>query len=136
MKEIIIPTPTSPGELIDKITVLKIKREKIVHPERAANIERELLMLEEARERHFPDTEELLGKILELEVRLKEVNETIWHMSERIRELADAKKFSQDFIDASLKIHLSNDVRAAIKKEINLLLGSSIIEEKSYKHWK
>lgn len=132
----IILTPISPGELVDKITVLKIKREKISHPERVANIEKELSMLEEARERHFPDTEELLGKILELEVRLKEANETIWHMSERIRELADAKNLGKEFVDVSLKIHLSNDVRAALKKEINLLLGSSIIEEKSYRHWK
>ncbi len=136
MKEIIILTPTSPGELIDKITVLQIKRERISHPERVANIEKELALLEEAREKHFPDTEELLGKVRELENRLKEANETIWHMSEKIRELADAKNFSQDFTDVSLKIHLSNDVRAAIKKEINTLLDSSIIEEKSYKHWK
>lgn len=136
MKEIIILTPTSPGELIDKITVLKIKREKISHPERVANIEKELSMLEEAREKHFPDTEELLDKVSELEARLKEANETIWQMSERIRELADAKNLGEEFVDVSLKIHLSNDVRSALKKEINLLLGSSIIEEKSYRHWK
>ena len=137
MKEAtIILIPTAPGELIDKITVLKIKRNYISHPERVANIERELSMLEEVREKHFPDAEELLGKIRELEDRLKEANETIWHMSEKIRELVDTKDFSQDFIDVSLKIHLSNDTRAAIKKEINILLGSSIIEEKSYKHWK
>ena len=136
MKETIILIPTAPGELIDKITVLKIKREYISHPERVANIERELSLLEEARKKHFPDTEELLGKITELEDRLKEANETIWHMSEKIRELMDAKDIGQDFIDVSLKIHLSNDTRAAIKKEINTLLGSTIIEEKSYKHWK
>lgn len=136
MKEIIILTPTSPGELIDKITVLKIKREKISHPERVANIEKELSMLEEAREKHFPDTEELLDRVSELEARLKEANETIWQMSERIRELADAKNLGEEFVDVSLKIHLSNDVRSALKKEINLLLGSSIIEEKSYRHWK
>ena len=135
-KTIVIMIPTAPGELIDKITVLKIKKERISHLERVVNIERELSMLEEARKKHFPDTEELLGKIQELEDRLREANETIWHMGEKIRELIDAKNFSQDFIDVSLKIHLSNDIRAAIKKEINVLLGSPIIEEKSCKHWK
>ena len=136
MKETIILTPTSPGELIDKITVLKIKREQITNPERVDNIERELSMLEEVRSKHFPDTKELRDAIQEMENRLKEVNEIIWHMSEKIREYSDAKKFDKDFTDVSLKIHLSNDIRATVKKEINLLLGSSIIEEKSYKHWK
>lgn len=136
MKEKIILMPTSPGELIDKITVLKIKSERIIHPERVANVEKELSMLEEVRERHFPHTDELLAKVTELEDRLKEANEMIWHMSEKIRELVDTKDLGQDFIDVSLQIHLSNDVRAMIKKEINTLLGSSIIEEKSYKHWK
>ena len=136
MKETVILIPAAPGELIDKITVLKIKREYISHPEKVANIERELSMLEEARKKHFPDTGELLGKIQELEDRLKKANETIWHMSEKIRELVDTKDFSKDFVEVSLKIHLSNDIRATIKKEINILLGSHIIEEKSYKHWK
>lgn len=136
MKETIILTPTSPGELIDKITVLKIKKERVQNPERLVNIVRELSMLEETRKEHFPDTEKLLDKVQKSEDRLKEINETIWHMSEKIRELVDAKNFGKDFIDVSLSIHLSNDIRSAIKKEINLLLGSSIIEEKSYKHWK
>lgn len=136
MKDTIILTPISPGELVDKITVLKIKREKITNPERVANVEKELALLEDARTKHFPNTEDLLARIGELETRLMEANQTIWHMSERIRELADAKNLGKEFVDVSLKIHLSNDVRAAVKKEINLLLGSSIIEEKSYRHWK
>lgn len=136
MKETIILTPTSPGELVDKITVLKIKMKKITQPERLANVEKELSMLEEVRAKHFPDTKELIDKIRELEARLREANEIIWNMGEKIRDLADEKNFGQDFTEVSLKIHFSNDVRAAVKKEINLLLGSSIIEEKSYKHWK
>ena len=122
--------------MVDKITVLKIKREQITQPERVANIERELSLLEETRARHFSGVKELVDKIQELEDHLKEANEIIWHMGEKIRNLADAKEFGKDFVEVSLKIHLSNDVRAAIKKEINILLSSSIIEEKSYKHWK
>jgi len=136
MKETIILTPTSPGELIDKITILQIKKERIQHPERLANIVRELTMLEETKENYFPKDLGFRKKIAELESSLKKSNEEIWNMGEKIRELGEAKNFNQAFNNAALGIHLSNDKRAAAKKEINLLLGSSIIEEKSYKHWK
>lgn len=136
MKEIIILTPTSPGELIDKITVLQIKKERIQQPERLANIERELSLLEETKEKYFPHDPEFEKKIIELESALKKSNEKIWDMGEKIRELGDVKIFNQEFSEVAHGIHISNDARAAIKKEINMLLGSSIIEEKSYKHWK
>lgn len=136
MKETIILTPTSPGELIDKITVLQIKKERITNPERLANVSRELSMLEETRENYFPKDSVLLKKISELEAALKKSNEEIWDMGEKIRELGEAKNFNQAFNNAALGIHLSNDTRAAVKKEINVLLGSALIEEKSYKHWK
>ena len=136
MKETIILTPTSPGELIDKITVLQIKKERITNPKRLINVVRELSLLEETREKYFPHDSEFLKKIAELEASLKKSNEEIWDMGEKIRELGDAKIFNQEFSDMAHGIHLSNDARAAIKKEINVLLGSSIIEEKSYKHWK
>jgi uncharacterized coiled-coil DUF342 family protein len=136
MKETMILTPTSPGELIDKITVLQIKKERIQNPERLSNVVRELTMLEETRGKYFPKDSEVLKKVAELEASLKKSNIEIWDMSEKIRELMDAKSFNQDFIETSFHIHLSNDKRATTKKEINLLLGSSIIEEKSYKHWK
>ena len=73
---------------------------------------------------------------MKLESALKKSNEKIWDMGEKIRELGDAEIFNQEFSEVAHGIHISNDVRAAIKKEINILLGSSIIEEKSYKHWK
>lgn len=136
MKETIILTPTSPGELIDKITVLHIKRERIQQPERLANIERELALLEETKEKYFPSDPAFLEKIISLEAALKKSNEEIWDMGDTIRALGDAKNFNQEFIDVALGIHHANDRRAATKKEINLLLGSSIIEEKSYTHWK
>lgn len=136
MKETIILTPTSPGELIDKITVLQIKKERIQNPERLANISLELSMLEETKAHYFPKDLEFLRKIAGLETALKKSNEEIWDMGDTIRELGDAKNFNQEFNEMALGIHHSNDKRAAIKKEINILLGSSIIEEKSYKHWK
>lgn len=136
MKEIIILTPTSPGELIDKIMVLQIKKERITNPKRLVNVVRELSLLEETREKYFPKDSKFLRKIARLETALKKANEEIWNMGEKIRELGDAEIFSQEFSKVAHGIHLSNDTRATIKKEINVLLGSSIVEEKSYKHWK
>lgn len=136
MKETTILTPTSPGELIDKITVLQIKLERIQQPERRANIERELSLLEETKERYFPHDKEFERKIAELEDLLKKSNEEIWDMGERIRELGEAENFNQEFLKTALGIHHANDRRASVKKEINILLGSPIIEEKSYTHWK
>lgn len=136
MKETIILTPTSPGELIDKITVLQIKKERIQDPKRLTNISQELAMLEETKETYFPHNSEFLKKIVELEASLKKSNEEIWDMGDKIRELGEAKNFNQEFNEVALGIHHSNDQRAAVKKEINILLGSSIIEEKSYTHWK
>ena len=136
MKETVILTPISPGELIDKITVLKIKKERIQNPERLENIIRELAMLEETKTNYFPHDSEFLKKIAGLEASLKKSNEEIWDMGDKIRELGDTQQFGQEFNEAALGVHHSNDKRAAIKKEINVLLGSSIIEEKSYKHWK
>lgn len=136
MKETIILTPTSPGELIDKITVLQIKKERIRNPKRLENISRELSLLEETKANYFPHDSEFQKKITELEISLKKSNEEIWDMGDKIRELGEAKNFNQEFNEMALGIHHSNDKRAAVKKEINLLLGSSIVEEKSYKHWK
>lgn len=136
MKETTILTPTSPGELVDKITVLQIKMERIQQPERLANVERELSLLEETKEKNFPHDSESKKKIAELESSLKKANEEIWDMGEKIRGLGEAKDFNQEFTEMALGIHHSNDRRAAVKKEINVLLGSSIMEEKSYKNWK
>lgn len=135
-EENLILTPTAPGELIDKITVLKIKEERISDPARLANVTRELKMLNETRDRHFPKDGSFIEKLSELESRLKKSNEEIWDMGDKIRELGEKQDFGKGFIDVAYGIHLANDRRAAIKKEINLMLGSSLIEEKSYKHWK
>lgn len=132
----VILTPTAPGELVDKITVLKIKQERISEPHKLANINKELMFLEETREKYFPKDEEFAEKLRELELGLKKSNEEIWDMGDKIRDLGEKHDFGQEFIKVAYGIHLANDKRAGIKKEINLLLGSSIIEEKSYQHWK
>ncbi|MFZ2484834.1 MAG: DUF6165 family protein [Minisyncoccia bacterium] len=131
-QENLILTPTAPGELIDKITVLRIKAERIKDPARLANVNTELEMLEEVREKHFSKNE----RLQELEENLKKANEEIWDMGDKIRELGEGRDFGKEFVEPAYGIHLANDRRATIKKEINLMLGSSLIEEKSYKHWK
>ena len=135
-KEELIMTPIAPGELIDKITVLKIKEERITEHARLVNVRKELHMLEETRQTHFPHDESFVDKLTQLEMSLKEANEKIWDMGDKIRDLGGKNDFGQKFIDVAYGIHLANDERAAIKKEINLMLNSPIIEEKSYKNWK
>ncbi|MDO8729378.1 MAG: hypothetical protein Q7K26_05880 [bacterium] len=135
-QEHLILTPTAPGELIDKITVLKIKEERIKDEMRLSNVKKELLMLEETRKQNFPQNDQFKEKLIKLEADLKKSNEEIWDMGDKIRELGEKQDFGKEFIEPAYGIHLANDRRAAIKKEINLILGSSLIEEKSYKHWK
>src|SRR3989344_3581152 len=115
----VINTPISPGELLDKITVLEIKAERIIDPARLANVKTELNLLHKTKAEHFSMTPELEV----LAERLKKSNQEIWD-------------YGETFVKVAWDIHVSNDRRAALKKEINLLLGSKIIEEKSYKHWK
>ena len=122
----------SPGELIDKITVLEIKSERISDPARLKNVQTELDILQETRNKHVSDLPELEM----LTKRLREANLKIWDLSDRIRELGEKGDFGEEFADVSWQIHLVNDERAAIKKQINLMQGSRIIEEKSYKNWK
>ncbi len=135
-EQTVILTPTAPGELIDKITVLRIKLERITGESRLQNVRTELDLLEKVKENSFPKDTESITKLEALEAQLKVSNEEIWDMGDKIREFGDAKDFGLEFAEVALGIHLANDKRAALKKEINLLMNSPIIEEKSYKHWK
>lgn len=122
----------APGELIDKITVLEIKAERIVDPARLSNVKTELEILSKTRDEHIPSSSEMES----LAQSLKEANQKIWDLGDKIRELGEAGNFGEEFVDVSWSIHLENDKRAATKKKINLLMNSRIIEEKSYKHWR
>jgi len=124
----IILAEISPAELLDKIAVLEIKKERIKVPSKLRNVMTELETLEKARDKHITRSE----RIMELARNLKKMNEVIWDQSDAIRILDMKKHYGPEFVEVSLDIHRSNDKRAAIKKEINLLLESNIIEEKSY----
>jgi hypothetical protein len=117
----------SNGELLDKLTILRIKQEKIKEEEKLININNEILELEP-----------LYLKILEkrdvsgLFLSLLEVNTEIWTIEDSIRENERNKDFGDSFISLARSVYFQNDKRASIKKQINLETGSFLIEEKSY----
>ena len=124
----VILIEVGPGELIDKITILVIKSERMSDEAKLKNVRHELEVLTAARKAHIPDSAELTR----LEADLKAVNEALWVIEDDIRQCEADKDFGQTFIDLARSVYKQNDRRAALKKEINLLTGSTIIEEKSY----
>ena len=126
------PTPilleVGPGEMIDKITILKIKSERISDADKLKNIKHELSVLLDAHARHIDNS----TKMQELEAALKKVNESLWEIEDDIRQCEADKDFGDKFIALARAVYRENDIRAQLKKEINVLAGSSIIEEKSY----
>ncbi|MEP2827654.1 DUF6165 family protein [Parvibaculum sp.] len=117
-----------PGELIDKITILRIKSERMSDAAKLANVRHELTVLEEARKANLEDSAEMRR----LEGDLKSVNEALWVIEDDIRQCEADKDFGSKFVELARSVYKQNDKRAAIKKEINLLTGSAIVEEKSY----
>jgi len=117
-----------PGELIDKITILRIKSERMSDAAKLVNVRHELSVLDKSRKENLEDSAELRR----LEGELKAVNEALWVIEDDIRQCEANKDFGQTFIDLARSVYMQNDKRAVLKKEINLLMGSSIVEEKSY----
>lgn len=116
------------GELIDKITILKIKSERMTDPNKLHNVKHELDVLSQACAQHLAPSKELE----QLEGELRKVNEALWVIEDDIRACEAQKDFGPKFIELARSVYIQNDKRAAIKKSINELSGSSIIEEKSY----
>ena len=120
--------PASAGELIDKITILEIKLKNIVDPVKNRNVSIELEALSKCFEENIIQSNE----IEELKTNLKQVNGALWNIEDDIRQCEQAGEFGEQFVELARSVYRQNDKRAALKKEINILLGSSIIEEKSY----
>lgn len=116
------------GELIDKITILQIKSERIEDETKLKNVRHELTVLSAARDANIAASDELTSLTNEL----KGVNEALWEIEDDIRACENEKDFSQTFIDLARAVYITNDKRAALKKDINVLTGATIIEEKSY----
>jgi prefoldin subunit 5 len=126
-----IKVPVSPGEVLDKITILEIKSERMTDPEKVANVQVELGLLQETWNETIRDTEE----IQKLHSQLKEINEALWEIEDDIRDKERAKEFDEHFIELARSIYVTNDRRSEVKKRLNLHLGSEIVEEKSYKDY-
>ena len=123
-----IMTAIAPGELIDKITILRIKSERIGDEAKLKNVRTELDILQKTQAAEVPQSDEMVR----LEDALKAVNEALWEIEDDIRDCERKGDFGEEFIRLARAVYVTNDKRAALKKEINLLLGSTIVEEKSY----
>lgn len=123
-----IAVPTSPGELIDKLTILRLKSERIADPAKLANVRREQAVLLATADAHLPPSD----RLSELWDALYEINARLWVIEDDIRDCERAGDFGPRFVELARSVYRVNDERAAVKKAINLHLGSEIVEEKSY----
>jgi hypothetical protein len=127
-----IHVPISPGELIDKITILQIKSERMTDPAKVANVRIELSLLEST----WRSSEHATADIATQWTDLKRINEKLWEIEDDIRDKERAAVFDQGFIELARAVYVTNDERAAVKREINTKLGSRIVEEKSYREYR
>lgn len=123
-----ILVPTAPGELIDKLTILRLKEERMTDPAKVANVRTEMAALTKTADSQIPPSVELTALWEDLYV----INGDLWVIEDDIRDCENAKNFGEDFIRLARAVYITNDRRADVKKKINLLLGSTLIEEKSY----
>ena len=127
MAELLVPV--SPGELIDKITILEIKSQRMADAAKLRNVRTELAMLSET----WKSSPFASGEISAEWAALRDVNGQLWDIEDRIRDKEAVQTFDRDFIELARAVYLANDERAALKKRINQKLGSRIVEEKSYR---
>jgi len=118
----------APGELLDKISILEIKAERISDPEKLTNVRHELGLYQATARDGIPASDELAS----LARALKTANEALWEIEDDIRDCEARGDFGDRFVELARSVYRTNDQRADIKRRINLLCGSSIIEEKSY----
>jgi hypothetical protein len=129
MKDILVPI--SPGELLDKITILRIKSARMTDAAKVANVRTELSALEQVWREAVGSTD-----VSDDEGALQAVNERLWVIEDDIRDKERDQAFDARFIELARSVYIENDERAAIKKRVNVKLGSRIVEEKSYKPYK
>jgi hypothetical protein len=124
-----ILAPISAGELVDKITILRVKAQRIGDPAKEANVRKELALLEATAARTCPTTPTSRG----LTAELTEVNAALWDIEDGKRDCERRQDFGPRFVALARRVYIDNDQRAAIKRAINEAAGSEIVEEKSYK---
>jgi hypothetical protein len=127
-----IKVPISPGELIDKITILRIKSERMTDPQKLKNVRLELAALQGT----WAASPYARADIAADDAALLAVNERLWVIEDEIRDKERAQAFDAEFIRLARAVYFENDERAAIKRRINLKLGSGLVEEKSYSDYR
>jgi hypothetical protein len=123
-----ISVEVAPGELIDKITILEIKKERMADVAKLENVHIEWEALTKARDNHIKQS----PKMEKLTASLKAVNEELWIIEDDIRDCERSSDFSEKFVQLARAVYITNDKRAGFKRNINVFLGSRILEEKSY----
>ena len=126
-----INVPISPGELVDKITILEIKKEFIKDDNKLKNINHEYDLLMQIYSEQISKTK----GVTELKNILKEINLELWKIEDDIRDCEREKSFTDIFIELARSVYFTNDKRSKVKLEINLLMNSNLVEEKSYKDY-
>jgi hypothetical protein len=127
-----IRVPISPGELLDKITILRIKSRRMTDPQKLRNVRIELDALQDT----WASSAYAHADIAADEAALSAVNERLWLIEDDIRDMERAQTFDARFIELARSVYFANDERAAIKRRINIRLGSGLVEEKSYSNYK
>ena len=121
----------SAGELLDKLSILEIKLDKIENTEKKEIVNKEYVILRDARDKHIS----MDDNILSLYNTLKKANLTLWNIEDKIRIFEKEKNFGKEFIELARSVYINNDKRSKIKSEINTLLGSAIKEIKEYTNY-
>lgn len=120
----------SVGELLDKLSILYIKRNFISCPDKIRNVLKEIDVLEPLAIKFISSLD-----VKNLFLKLENINLNLWNIEDLIREKENKKEFDQDFIDLARSVYITNDQRASLKKQINMITGSNLVEEKSYKDY-
>ncbi|WP_439515111.1 DUF6165 family protein [Oceanibaculum nanhaiense] len=130
-----IQVPVSWGEMIDKIAILEIKSERISDAAKLVNVRTELAALAGVRDANLPSDQKVLADLATLTADIKKVNEALWEIEDDIRDCERDKDFGPRFVELARSVYKTNDRRAALKRDINTLLGSELVEEKSYQSY-
>jgi uncharacterized protein YukE len=130
MQDILVPV--SPGELLDKITILRIKSQRIEDATKLQNVRVELTLLEQTWQSSGCTAVNLHTE----EHALQAINQKLWDIEDQIRDKEARQLFDQGFIELARAVYIANDERASLKKRINTKLGSRLVEEKSYRPYR
>lgn len=120
--------PVSPGEILDKLTILDIKSERMTDPEKLNHVRHEARLLRDVVEESIRPDEAVRA----LTDELRHINERLWTVEDDLRLCEKRQQFDTEFVELARSVYRFNDERASLKRQINILLGSSIVEEKSY----